>query len=123
MAKRTGIERRILAALRARGVKVREQANELPGRPDFVLERRRMIIRAQGCHWHGCQVCPPKAIDSNPLQWAAMQARARERDAYVRRQLEFLGWRVEDVWEHSTDVGADIDRILMAVVENVKNVS
>lgn len=112
MVKRTGIERRVYAALKARGVRFREQAYELPGRPDFVLDKRRLVIRAQGCHWHGCQICPERAIESNPLQWAAIQSRARERDAWVHRQLVAMGWRVADVWEHSRDVASELKIIL-----------
>src|SRR2546421_5953624 len=59
--KSTGVrstERRLRAMLVARGIKGwRMQANELPGKPDFIFPEQRLALFVDGCFWHGCPKC------------------------------------------------------------------
>ena len=92
-------ERRLASLLANSGLRGwRLRAKELPGTPDFVFARRRLIVFSDGCFFHGCPQCGhvPKA---NRLYWGAKIARNRSRDARVDRKLRALGYTVIRIWE------------------------
>ncbi len=52
-----------------------------------------------GCFWHGC----PKHSNmpkNNREFWAKKLGVNKDRDKFVNRELQKLGWRVVRVWEH-----------------------
>src|SRR5689334_7020391 len=51
--KDTGPERLLARALRASGIRFRQYANDLPGRPDFVFRKLRVVVFVDGDFWHG----------------------------------------------------------------------
>lgn len=87
-------------ALHALGVRYRLHVKGLPGKPDLVFARRRVVIFVHGCFWHrhaGCKVAStPK---SNTEFWQAKFTRNVERDASTVAALEAQGWRVIIAWE------------------------
>ena len=87
------------SALHRLGLRFRLQA-PLPGRPDIVLARHRIVINVHGCYWHRHQGCSlaytPK---SNAAFWKAKFEQNVQRDRRVDRVLRSLGWRVVTVWE------------------------
>ena len=72
----------------------------LPGKPDFVFRRRRLVVFVDGCFWHGCPRCyrPP---EDNSTYWQGKLASNRHRDLRRTRELRALNWRVLRIWEHS----------------------
>jgi DNA mismatch endonuclease (patch repair protein) len=121
---------RNMAAIRARGNRTTEQAlryrlvragiggwtlhsARLPGRPDFVFRRRRLVIFVDGCYWHGCPKCyrPP---ETNTGYWSEKFKRNKSRDRRVTAALRRSGWRVLRVWEHEVEKSPD------KVVEKIK---
>jgi DNA mismatch endonuclease (patch repair protein) len=88
--------RELLAAL---GSQVRFEVEELPGRPDAVVDVSKTAVFLHGCFWHGCPrhgTLPRR----NRAFWRAKFERNRARDAQVAAQLRHLGWKVIVVWEH-----------------------
>jgi DNA mismatch endonuclease (patch repair protein) len=87
-------------ALHAAGLRFRLYRRDLPGSPDIVLPKHRLVVLVHGCFWHqhpGCRLCrQPKG---NAEYWLPKLARNLARDARSRRELEALGWRVLVVWE------------------------
>src|SRR5262245_10626439 len=88
-------ERAVAAALKRLKFSFRTHATELPGRPDFVLPRRRIVVLVHGCFWHRHGNCrfaytPKSRIDF----WMAKFAENVARDRRVRRILRREGWRV-----------------------------
>ena len=73
--------------------------NSLPGRPDLVYRRAKLAVYVNGCWWHGCPIhySPPK---SHRAFWRKKLERNRERDQLNRLELESIGWKVLEVWEH-----------------------
>lgn len=71
----------------------------LPGKPDIVLPRWKVVVFVNGCfwHWHGCQFS--KLPASNKDFWFAKLSANRERDGRVLAQLTEKGWRVVTIWE------------------------
>jgi DNA mismatch endonuclease, patch repair protein len=94
------VVRRILSDL---GVRYRLNVRRLPGKPDIVIHRLRLVILIHGCFWHrheGCRRCTtPK---SNISYWAPKFQRNVERDVEVATALGAEGWHVRTIWECET---------------------
>lgn len=99
-SKGTKLESLLWDALINRGWNFFEkQAEDVPGRPDFVCRAYKVAIFVDSCFWHGC----PRHLrmpSSNVEYWAKKIARNKRRDARVRAQLRREGWRVISIWEH-----------------------
>lgn len=110
--------------LRAAGIGYRLGGRGLPGRPDLVMQGRRVVVFVHGCFWHGHQCArgarPPKA---NFDYWTAKIGRNRARDAAAQLALEGAGWRVVTVWECGMKGEAFADRLVAAVRDQAAAVS
>lgn len=106
--------------LHAQGFRFRLFARDLPGRPDIVLPRWRVVVFAHGCFWHGHQGCSffrlPK---TRPEFWEAKIERNAERDSLAIEQLRAAGWRVAVIWECA--LRKHPDRTLRALVSFVRS--
>jgi DNA mismatch endonuclease (patch repair protein) len=81
-------------------IRFREQANELPGCPDFVNHRLRIAVFVDGDFWHGrWWRRGGKVPIANRAYWLAKFRRNRERDRQADRSLRRHGWAVIRVWE------------------------
>ncbi len=102
------------------GARYRLHGRGLPGRPDLVLPRRRLLIFVHGCFWHAHdpEACalrrrrPPSGA-----YWTAKLARNVERDRETRAGLEHDGWRVEVIWECETRDPDLLEERLAALLE------
>ena len=104
--KDTSCELRLRSALHKRGLRY-SLRRRLPGRPDIVFVRARVVVFVDGCFWHGCPAhC--RMPSSNQSYWGAKIDRNMARDRRVARELRSLGWRVVRVWEH--DVNKRLER-------------
>lgn len=86
-------------ALHARGFRYRLHVPDMPGRPDMVFPRHRVVILAHGCFWHGHDCGLFRVPDSRREFWEAKINRNRERDQEVDRKLAADGWRRLAVWK------------------------
>ena len=85
--------------LRAARITGWRRHTSLPGRPDFLFRKGRLVISVDGCFWHGC----PKHSNmpaNNRAFWLKMLTHNKERDRLVTRALRQSGWRVLRIWEH-----------------------
>ena len=89
--------------LHRRGLRFRINTKYLPGRPDIVFTRARIVVQVDGCFWHGCpdHGVIPKA---NAAWWEAKLRTNRERDIRNDRLLTEDGWLVIRVWEHESPI-------------------
>lgn len=92
------VVRRLLHRL---GFRYRLHSGDLPGRPDIVLPKWKVVVFVNGCFWHGHGCRLFKWPTTREEFWRDKIGRNMERDAEVRRKLDELGWRVADVWECS----------------------
>lgn len=84
------------------GYRFRLHKRNLPGKPDLVLSRHKVVIFVNGCfwHWHSDPNCPFASMPKSNLDyWKPKLARTRERDQETIELLEAEGWRVMVVWE------------------------
>jgi DNA mismatch endonuclease (patch repair protein) len=97
--------RRVLWRL---GLRYRVNKQGLPGTPDIVFPRQRIVVFVDGDFWHGRNWEQRKArlaSGNNAAYWIAKIAYNRERDRNNELLLTELGWKVVRVWE--TDVVKD----------------
>jgi len=89
-----------MALVRA-GIKGWEtNVEDLPGKPDFFFQKKRLAVFIDGCFWHGCPKCGhyPKTRSSF---WKTKILRNKERDKKNRQKLRRKGIKVVRIWEHS----------------------
>ena len=83
-----------------RGYRYRKNFRGLPGTPDVVLRKYRVVIFVHGCFWHGHEGCKyfvwPK---SNADFWKEKISGNIRRDKDNIRKLSQLGWNIITVWE------------------------
>jgi DNA mismatch endonuclease (patch repair protein) len=98
--KNTGPEIELRQALWAAGLRgYRLHVKTLPGKPDIVFARRKLVIFVHGCFWHRCPTCNYKLPKTNTDYWKAKFNRNVERDKGTVIDLEGRGWKVITVWE------------------------
>src|ERR1700676_5547508 len=98
--KDTGPELYVRSLLHKLGYRFRLHRKDIPGKPDIVLPRYKVVIFVNGCFWHqhsGCRDARPPR--SNQAFWMPKLQRTRVRDKNVRYELACLGWNVITVWE------------------------
>ncbi|HTT77492.1 MAG TPA: DNA mismatch endonuclease Vsr [Candidatus Binataceae bacterium] len=98
-AKNTKPELTVRRALHRLGYRFRLHDPRLPGRPDIVLKKHRLIIEVKGCFWHSHRCLKGRLPVDNHAYWSAKLERNLQRDRRKARLWRALGWRVASVWE------------------------
>lgn len=84
----------------SRGLRYRVNVSKLPGKPDIVLPKYKIVIFVNGCFWHGHAGCKYATIPkSNTEFWQTKINRNKTRDDEVEKMLLSQGWHVIRVWE------------------------
>lgn len=82
------------------GFRFRLHRKDLPGKPDIVLPRHRMIIFVHGCFWHGHRNCArAKNPTTNIAFWQNKIDTNVARDKKNFRALKKLNWAVLIIWQ------------------------
>jgi DNA mismatch endonuclease (patch repair protein) len=112
--KNTSPERTIFAALREEGVYFAKHAKDLPGRPDIVFRRAKLVVFIDGDFWHGWRF--PLWQHKLSDKWRNKIAATRARDQRNFRKLRKDGWKVLRIWEHQIERSPQscLERILEA---------
>lgn len=106
-------EIRVRKALHALGYRFRLHRKDLPGKPDVVLPRHKLVIFVHGCFWHQHSGCYLASKPKNREEfWKAKFAANALRDKKNQLALEELGWRVEVIWECQTLDSEALDEAL-----------
>lgn len=93
----------VRSALHRLGYRFSLHRNDLPGTPDIVLPKHRVVIFVHGCFWHRHPGCRLSSTPRTRAEfWQTKFDRNVERDAAAISALEALGWRVIVVWECET---------------------
>ncbi|MET2829789.1 very short patch repair endonuclease [Mesorhizobium shangrilense] len=116
-SKNTKPEVLVRSALHGLGLRFRNHADDLPGKPDIANKTHKWAIFVHGCFWHshaGCRLASsPK---SNVGYWIEKLARNQARDTEKIAALESQGYRVLVVWECEVRDGDQLQRALEAFV-------
>ncbi|MCH8928610.1 MAG: DNA mismatch endonuclease Vsr [Candidatus Marinimicrobia bacterium] len=68
------------------------------GNPDFVFPKKRIVLFADGCFWHGHD-CRKLIPATNKNYWIEKISRNKKRDKLVTESLIEDGWDVLRLWE------------------------
>jgi DNA mismatch endonuclease, patch repair protein len=102
--KNTKPELQVRKYLHGRGLRYRLHAKELPGKPDLVFPKYKVVVFVHGCFWHHHPKCRFAYIPkTNTAFWLEKLQGNRERDAKKIAELNKLGWKSFVVWECSLD--------------------
>lgn len=97
--KGTSAERTLSFLLRELGLAHKRHYDSLPGTPDFVLAKHKVVIFVNGCFWHGHLNCRRAALPTtNRVFWVNKIRRNKIRDMRQRRLLRKTGWHVITFW-------------------------
>jgi DNA mismatch endonuclease (patch repair protein) len=105
-------EIRIRKALWYMGYRYRLHYKQLPGKPDIVIMKQRIVVFVHGCFWHRHANCiEASRPKTNSEYWETKINKNIERDKKHQEVIEQLGYKVFIIWE--CEVKEDID-------ENIK---
>ncbi len=113
----TKCEQLLRAALWARGLRYRKNVSTLPGKPDIVFAKVRLVVFCDGDFWHGKdweQRRTKLAVGTNPSYWVKKIETNMARDARNTRALEEQGWVVLRFWE--SEIRQDVSSIVETLV-------
>ena len=90
------------------GLRYRKHATTLPGKPDIVFVRAKVVVFCDGDFWHGrnwesCKEKLGKGVNAD--YWVQKIAYNIERDQRNTKLLQDTGWTVIRLWE--TDIKFD----------------
>ncbi len=108
-------------ALFARGLRYRIDDDALPGRPDVVFRRARVVVFCDGDFWHGRNLGERVAKlrrGHNPRYWVAKIRSNKARDDRTSADLTAAGWLVLRFWE--SDVRANAKKLAGTVHRAVR---
>ena len=72
----------------------------LPGKPDIVLSKYKIIIFVHGCFWHRHEGCKKASTPKTRTEWWQNKFdRNVSNDKKHQQELKNLGWNVIVIWE------------------------
>ena len=105
-------------ALWNKGYRYRKNVKKLPGNPDIVLNKFKLIIFIDGEFWHGYNWKEKKKkIKSNRKFWIPKIERNMQRDEENEIKLKKMEFTIFRFWEHQ--VKKDIETCLNQVLNHI----
>lgn len=84
----------------SQGFRYRVNVSNLPGKPDIVFKKHKIVIFINGCFWHGHENCSRSILPKTRQEWWANKIQnTKERDMQEYIQLQQGGWRILVIWE------------------------
>ena len=114
----TAFEKNFGGMLANAGYKFKKNVAGLPGKPDIVFTKQKVVIFLDSCFWHGCkQHC--RLPGSNKLYWKNKIERNRNRDKAIDKEYRQGEWRRLRIWEHQIKASPkrSLRRVKLALVK------
>ena len=113
------IEKKLRKALWDRGYRYRKNYKDLPGSPDIVLTKQKIVIFCDSEFFHGKDwytiLRPRIRRGSNAEFWEKKILRNMERDDDINKTLTFMGWTVIRFW--GCDIKKDVEECIAVIEE------
>ena len=112
-------------ALWNKGYRYRVNFKKLPGKPDIVFTKVKLVVFCDGDFWHGHNWAIrgiPSLEDELATYsdfWKAKILRNIERDKQNNAALQENGWKVLRIWE--SDIKRDLNECVKIVIDNYEN--
>jgi DNA mismatch endonuclease (patch repair protein) len=83
-----------------KGLRFRIHRRDLPGNPDIILKKYKIVVFVNGCFWHGHKNCKLHRMPkSRPEYWIPKIEGNVSRDHKNQLALSQMGWNVLTIWE------------------------
>nr|DAE61508.1 MAG TPA: Vsr [Bacteriophage sp.] len=118
--KDTSIELKLRKALWEKGYRYRKNYNKLPGKPDIVLTKYRIVIFCDSEFFHGKDWEKLKLQlekGKNSEFWINKISKNIERDEKIEKELNFMGWTVIRFW--GKDINKNVDECIKVIEEKI----
>jgi DNA mismatch endonuclease (patch repair protein) len=90
----------VRSLLHRMGYRFRLHRKDLPGKPDIVLPKYKLVIFVHGCFWHQHKNCTRANVPkTNSNYWIPKLQKNVKRDKDHRKTLRKMHWNVIVVWE------------------------
>ena len=116
----TSIEVALRKALWHKGYRYRKNYTKLPGKPDIVLTKQKVVIFCDSEFFHGknWEIKKPKLQKSkNAEYWIKKIERNMQRDVENDQKLLLLGWTVIHFW--GQEILKDADQCIRVIEEAI----
>lgn len=117
----TKIEVLLRKALWNKGYRYRKNYKELPGKPDIVLTKYRVVIFCDGEFFHGkdWDVLKDKLKNSNNGEfWIEKISKNIKRDVEINKELSNMGWTVIRFW--GKEIKQNTDKCICVIEEKIE---
>ena len=120
-SKDTRPELKLRTALWKEGLRYRVNYKRLPGKPDIVFTKWKVVVFCDGDYWHGHnwairgQSSLQEELSGYSQYWRDKILRNIERDEENNMALKAQGWTVIRIWE--SDIKNDLERCVETVKE------
>jgi DNA mismatch endonuclease (patch repair protein) len=93
-------EIRIRKALWRMGYRYRLHYKQLPGKPDIVITKQKIVIFVHGCFWHRHENCiEASRPKTNSAYWETKINKNIERDKKHQEGIKQMGYKIFIIWE------------------------
>jgi DNA mismatch endonuclease (patch repair protein) len=93
------MEVKFRSALWRRGLRFYKNVKTMPGKPDIVFPRKKIVVFLDSCFWHGCPL-HLRLPRSNIEYWQTKIDGNRSRDNKINKIYQGMNWKVIRFWEH-----------------------
>lgn len=120
-SKDTKPEMALRRALWKRGMRYRVNDRKLPGKPDIVFSKAKIVVFCDGDYWHGHNwalrgyASLEEELEQYGEYWQKKIRRNVERDALNNHLLSEAGWKVMRFW--GSEIKADVEKCADQVCE------
>jgi len=97
--KNTAPEIKLRKMLFAAGIRGYRIHYNLPGKPDIVFVRKKIVVFIDGCFWHKCPADFQEPETHKEFWMKKIQSNI-DRDKKINKQLKREGWTIIRIWEH-----------------------
>lgn len=124
-SKNTKPELALRRALWSRGLRYRVNVKSLPGKPDVVFTRAKLVVFCDGDFWHGHNwairglTSLDEELDHYTQFWREKILSNIRRDQEHTARLKSDGWTVIRIWESS--IKADLSKCADIIEEAYRN--
>jgi DNA mismatch endonuclease (patch repair protein) len=103
------------------GYRFRLHRKDLPGTPDIVFPRLRVVFFVHGCFWHQHADCSRSRLPTTRRRfWKKKLLQNVARDAKATKLLQASGWRVCEIWECQTRNPLSLESFIMELLSALR---
>lgn len=118
-SKNTSIELMVRQRLHSLGYRYRVNYKQLPGKPDIVFTKKKIVVFIHGCFWHGHDIgCRYSHIpQSRQEYWNSKISKTKQRDIEHVKSLTKSGWNIIVIWE--CEIKSNFDEVINKLISEL----